>query len=143
LKVKTIDSQGHHSELDGSKNPESVIPYILDYAMDSFWDPEAQFGLATPESWEKTLTKDAVLRKKALEVILKRETIRIRSRSQQIKNLGGEGLVLVKGEAQEIKGLREQVEELRLAVRMLEDASDLGIKLRVRMPHETPNNQKT
>ncbi len=92
LKMYPTDSQGHISELDGAKDPEAVFPYLMDYVMDSFWDPESQFGLATPESWERTLAKDAVLRKKALDVILERETARIHSRSQQIKNLGGKEL---------------------------------------------------
>jgi len=40
-------------------------------------------------------------------------------------------------EGQEVKTLREQISELRLAVRMLQDSSGQRLQVRVRMPHET------
>lgn len=120
----------------GTRNPEALTRYFIDEATDTFWDPGGHLfteaAIRTADAWAATLTKNEALKKKAMGVILRRETARIRSRSQQIKNLGGQGLALSTGEAQDVKTLLDEIEEqgkviqnLRLAVHMLQDVSGL------------------
>ena len=106
------------------------LGYIKETA-DDFWDPDwfdwSEGTHGGGDNWVKMLRKDEVLRRTAAEVILRHTASDIYLRSGYLKALTGTELVV--GTHEEHDRLTEEIEDLRLAVRMLQDASGLRVKM--------------
>lgn len=128
-RIAVIKDQHPHLDLDRLTNT------IITEMADDFWDlgrgPIWIWYANYPpeESWDKVLTMDKLLQERAMDVVLKRATSEVAVRSRHLETLGGEGLVaLPKGQLEGLKHLRSELDDMKLKMELLEQATGYSIR---------------